>query len=96
MYFLIKIVFIIIVISISRLPENIPYIFGEQDPIKSSDYNKLVRSKDKFQELISLLENRAEIQVDLDKIDIDDVEEKIREIEEEIEEIGLTQRRTQA
>ena len=63
-----------------KMPKELPFIYGEQNPARSSDYSFLVKELEIVGDLNELLRELERIDNDLKKVNFTQMEEKIRDI----------------
>jgi len=62
-----------------KLPKELQFVFGEQDPTRSADYYTLQLEVDMVQDLLQLVAQRATVKELLESCDINQLDMRIRE-----------------
>lgn len=71
----------------SAMPADLPYIFGEQDPVRSADYNILQKEVSILHDLCIMIEKRIQLKEEVDQVNIKDLDKRIAELKKQISEI---------
>jgi len=62
-----------------KIPKELQFVFGEQDPTRSADYHTLQLEADMVQDLLQLVAQRATVKEVLESCDINQLDLRIRE-----------------
>lgn len=71
----------------SAMPADLPYIFGEQDPVRSADYGILQKEVSILHDLRVMIEKRIQLKEAIDQVNIKDLDKRIAELKKQIHDI---------
>jgi hypothetical protein len=71
----------------NQMPADLPYILGEQDPVRSAGYSILQKEISHLENLQIMLEKKIQLEEEIDVVDKKDLDARILELRKQINEI---------